>query len=88
MYCSGHFISIDMSWAMIKQCIDKDGLVCEGISQAYMDFWVCRALNFMTGPKTVQDCCKVGAVSLKSDGESVNTPQGMYQSGITKCITC
>jgi len=58
---------------------ERQALDCAGISQAYRDFTIKSALNFMTGLKTVQDCCKVGITSFKR-GATANVLWNMYQS--------
>jgi len=56
--------------AVMEQCIDKDrGWSVTNRTQ----FWVYSALNFTTGPTFVKDYFKVGATSLKSGSETVNT---------------
>jgi hypothetical protein len=41
-------------------------------------------MYFMTGPTAVKDYFKLGAMSVKSGSETVNTVQIIYQSGIMK----
>lgn len=68
MHCSGHCMSIhiDMSLAIIEQCIVEDRRwTAKELVELTGSLWVCSAPDVSTGLQDVQDCCQVHTTSLE-----------------------